>query len=79
MAVDQIRDHLENGNIRNSVNMPAISMPRDGSDRFCIVHKNVPNTISLLAGVMGDAGVNIENMQSKSMGLCIHNRRCYRR
>lgn len=66
MAVDQIRDYLENGNIRNSVNMPAISMPRDGSDRFCIVHKNVPNTISLLAGVMGDAGVNIENMQSKS-------------
>jgi len=66
MAADQVRDYLENGNIRNSVNLPAISMPRDGSDRFCIIHKNVPNTISLLAGVMGDAGVNIENMQSKS-------------
>lgn len=66
MAVDQVRDYLENGNICNSVNMPAISMPRDGSDRICIIHKNVPNTISLLAGVMGGAGVNIENMQSKS-------------
>ena len=66
MAADQVRDYLENGNICNSVNMPAISMPRDGSDRICIIHKNVPNTISLLAGVMGGAGVNIENMQSKS-------------
>ena len=66
MAVQELMDYLENGNICNSVNMPAISMPRDGSDRICIIHKNVPNTISLLAGVMGGAGVNIENMQSKS-------------
>lgn len=66
MAVDQTMDYLENGNILNSVNLPNISMQRDGEVRFCIFHKNVPNTIGVLAGIMGEASVNIENMQSKS-------------
>ena len=47
--------------------MPAISMPRDGEARFCIIHQNIPNTISTLAGVMGEANINIENMQSIEM------------
>lgn len=69
MAVDQVKDYLENGNIRNSVNMPAVSMARDpGLTRICILHRNVPNTISLFSGAVGDAGVNIENMQSMSRG-----------
>ena len=69
MAEDQVKDYLENGNIRNSVNMPAVSMARDpGLTRICILHRNVPNTISLFSGAVGDAGVNIENMQSMSRG-----------
>lgn len=69
MAVDQVKDYLENGNIRNSVNLPAVSMAREpGMTRICILHRNVPNTISVFSGAVGDAGVNIENMQSMSRG-----------
>ena len=46
MAADELKDYLENGNICNSVNMPAVSMPRESSERICILHRNVPNTIS---------------------------------
>ena len=69
MSVDQVKDYLDNGNIRNYVTMPAVSMARDpGLTRICILHRNVPNTISLFSGAVGDAGVNIENMQSMSRG-----------
>lgn len=63
MAVDQVMDYLENGNIKNSVNLPAISMARSSSARVCIIHKNIPNTLTQLTGAIGQ---NIENMQSKS-------------
>ncbi len=65
MAALELIDFLENGNIRNSVNLPAVSMPREGS-RICIVHRNLPNTISRFSGVLGQFHVNIENMASKS-------------
>ncbi len=63
MAVDQVMDYLENGNIKNSVNLPNVSMPRDASTRICVIHKNIPNTLTQLTGAVG---LNIENMQSKS-------------
>ena len=66
MAADELKDYLENGNIRNSVNMPSVSMPRDHSVRVCVLHRNIPNTISLLSGALAQTGINIENMQSKS-------------
>lgn len=67
MAALELRDYLENGNIKNSVNMPAVSMVRDPAVvRICILHRNVPNTISLLSGALANEGINIENMQSKS-------------
>ena len=65
MAAEELMDYLENGNIRNSVNLPAVSMPREGS-RICILHRNVPNTISSFSGVLAQSGINIENMASKS-------------
>ena len=69
MAVDQLKDYLENGNIRNAVNLPALSMPREpGTKRVCILHKNVPNTIAAFTATCGREGINIENMQSKSKG-----------
>ncbi|MDD3227731.1 MAG: 3-phosphoglycerate dehydrogenase family protein [Oscillospiraceae bacterium] len=66
MAANELKDYLENGNIRHSVNMPAVSMPRAGSGRICLLHRNVPNTISKAAGKVAGMGINIENMQSKS-------------
>ena len=69
MAVDQLKDYLENGNILKSVNLPSVSMAREpGTRRVCLIHKNVPNTIAMLAAACGEAGINIENMQSKSRG-----------
>ncbi|ARP49802.1 MULTISPECIES: phosphoglycerate dehydrogenase [Caproicibacterium] len=65
MAADELKEYLENGNIRHSVNMPAVSMARDG-ERICILHRNIPNTISRFSGKLADMGINIENMQSKS-------------
>ena len=67
MPADEIKDYLENGNIKNSVNLPNVSMPREnGAKRVCIIHQNIPNMISTLTGVLANIGVNIENMQSKS-------------
>lgn len=65
MAALELIEYLENGNIRNSVNLPAVSMPREGS-RICIIHRNVPNTISSFSGVLAQCGINIENKASKS-------------
>ena len=61
-----MKDYLENGNIVNSVNMPAVSMARSGDARVCVIHKNVPSIITSITAVLSDNGVNIENMQSKS-------------
>ena len=66
MAVNQLMDYLENGNITNSVNMPNISMAREDGIRICVLHKNIPNMISSVSGVLSSSGVNIENMRSKS-------------
>jgi len=67
MAGEEIKDYFENGNIKNSVNLPNVSMPREnGAKRVCIIHQNIPNMISTLTGVLANIGVNIENMQSKS-------------
>lgn len=67
MACDQVKEYLENGNIINSVNYPAISLPRASEDdtRFCVMHKNVPE---LLKNVLSELNGNVENMLSKSRG-----------
>lgn len=64
MAADEIKDYLENGNIKNSVTLPAVSMARGAGVRVCVIHKNIPNMISAVTTAL--AGANIENMQSKS-------------
>lgn len=67
MACDQVKEYLENGNIINSVNYPAISLARTSADdtRFCVMHKNVPE---LLKKVLSEITGNVENMLSKSRG-----------
>lgn len=66
MAVKEIADYLENGNITNSVNLPNLSMPLVGDAKMCVFHKNTDGIITQLTKVAADTKANIENMQSKS-------------
>lgn len=69
MAVREIRDYLENGNIVNSVNFPNCSMGGcNKAGRVGILHKNIKGTIAQFTGVFGDADINIEDMTNKSKG-----------
>ena len=65
MAALELIDYIENGNIKNSVNYPDAEMNATGV-KVCVMHKNVPDVISKLTSVLGDAGININNMVSKS-------------
>lgn len=67
MAVNELRDFIENGNIKNSVNYPACDMGVCGkAGRVAVCHKNVPSVISRITSVFGEAGVNISDMTNKS-------------
>ncbi len=69
MAVKEVRDYLENGNIKNSVNYPACDMGVCiSAGRIAINHKNVVNMIRQFTHVLGDAGVNISDLSNKSKG-----------
>ena len=68
MVVDQLRDFLENGNVRNSVNFPETRMARSGVARICVANSNRPNMIGQLSHVLGEAGVNIAQMHNASRG-----------
>ena len=68
MACCQVRDYLENGNIINSVNMPKLTLDRSGDARICVIHKNVPAQISAITTVIGNDGLNIENMVNATRG-----------
>ena len=69
MAVKEIRDYLENGNIKNSVNYPSCEMGVcTTAGRIGINHKNEPNMLAQLMGVLGEAGVNVANISNKSRG-----------
>lgn len=62
MAVKETIEYLEYGNITNSVNMPAASMPYTGDPRICIIHKNIPEMIAKITSAISSFGLNIENM-----------------
>ncbi len=68
MAAEELRDYLENGNIRNSVNLPELVMERSGRVRIGVIHRNIPNMISQVTQAFSGAGINIENMTNKSRG-----------
>jgi D-3-phosphoglycerate dehydrogenase len=68
MVADQVRDFLENGNIRNAVNLPDVVMERESPYRLCIVNANVPNMLGQISSAMAGAGLNIHNMLNKSRG-----------
>jgi D-3-phosphoglycerate dehydrogenase len=66
MVVDQVRDYLENGNIRNAVNFPDVVMPRESPYRLGISNANVPNMVGQISTAVAQAGLNIHNMLNKS-------------
>ena len=68
MAVRELKDYLENGNIRNSVNFPQVMMERTGVMRMCIIHKNVPAMLANITTLLSKDGVNVENLSNKSKG-----------
>ena len=69
MAVRQLQDYLDNGNIHNSVNYPEISLGICETEaRVGILHKNIPNMLSQITNFFGNQGLNIENLANKSRG-----------
>lgn len=69
MAVAELSDYLENGNIKNSVNYPALDMGVCAqASRVAIFHKNVANMITKFTATFGDQGMNITDMMNKSRG-----------
>ena len=68
MAALELDDYLANGNIKNSVNYPAVSMARSGDLRICCLHENIPEVLSKITKVVSADGANIENMTNKSRG-----------
>ena len=66
MAADELIEFLTNGNIKNSVNYPAISMPNSDANRIVILHKNIPNMISHVSSTLANQNINIENMANRS-------------
>jgi len=68
MVVEQLRDFLEHGNVRNAVNFPDVRMGRGSSWRVAIANANVPNMLGQISTAMAQAGLNIHNMVNKSRG-----------
>lgn len=68
MAARELRDYLENGNIKNSVNYPNVQLPRTAAHRVVILHKNIPNMISIISGALAAQNINIENLVNGSKG-----------
>jgi D-3-phosphoglycerate dehydrogenase len=68
MVAENIRDYLENGNIRHAVNFPETIMPRADAWRITIANANVPNMVGQITTRLAEAGLNIEDLLNKSMG-----------
>ncbi len=68
MVAEEVRDFLENGNVRNSVNFPEMMMPRNTGHRLGIVNKNVPNMLGQISTCMASSNLNILDMLNKSRG-----------
>ncbi len=68
MAAKQLDEYLTNGNIKNSVNYPNVSLPHTASARVCVMHKNIPNMLSQITAAFASVNVNIENLANGSKG-----------
>jgi D-3-phosphoglycerate dehydrogenase len=68
MVVENMREYLENGNIRHSVNFPQAVMPRAGSSRLTVANRNVPNMVGQVSTCLANSGLNILDMLNQSRG-----------
>lgn len=69
MAVEEVQDYLDNGNIHHSVNFPDTDMGVcQAGGRIAILHRNVPNMLGQMTKALGDVGINIDGLQNKSKG-----------
>lgn len=68
MVADQVKQYLETGNIKNSVNFPNVSMPRGSDHRLVVCNANVPNMVGQISTIMADANLNIHDMINQSRG-----------
>jgi D-3-phosphoglycerate dehydrogenase len=68
MVADEVRDYLENGNVRNSVNFPKVYLKRYVGYRLCVANANVPNMLGQISTTLAEAGHNIADMINKSRG-----------
>ena len=68
MVANNLRDYLEHGIIRYSVNFPDADVPRTSADRITIANANVPNMVGQISTCLGDAGLNIADLLNKSRG-----------
>jgi D-3-phosphoglycerate dehydrogenase len=68
MVVENLRDFLENGNIRHSVNFPETIMPRTEGRRLAVANLNIPNMVGQISTHLADAGLNIIDLLNKSHG-----------
>jgi D-3-phosphoglycerate dehydrogenase len=69
MVADQLREFLEYGCIRNSVNFPEVVVaPSSEGVRICIANQNVPGVVGHISSVLGEAGLNILDLLNKSRG-----------
>ena len=68
MVADQVREYLEEGTIRNSVNFPEAILPRTGGPRITIANANVPNMVGQISKILADANLNISDLLNKSRG-----------
>ncbi len=68
MVAEQVRDFLENGNIRNSVNFPEVTVSRGSDHRIVVANANVPNMLGQISEAFGEAKVNIHDMVNMSRG-----------
>ena len=73
MAADQLIDFLENGNIKNSVNFPAVSLTRCEGQRIIFSNKNVPKVLGNVLSVLADNDVNVIDMMNRSRGELAYN------
>lgn len=73
MAADQLRDFLENGNVRNSVNFPALQLERVSGCRLSVTNTNVPKILGNVLSILADADINVIDMLNKSRDQIAYN------
>ncbi len=73
MAVDQLRDFLENGNIKNSVNFPSADIPRTTGSRLIVINENIPAMVGQITNVLAEEQINISDMLNRHRGEIAYN------